>query len=200
MEGVKAPRQERSAATRDRIVTAARDLFREEGYEAVSTAEVLRRAGVSRGALYHHFAGKDEVLLAVFEEIEAETMVRVGQRLSAETDPFAAMKAGAQAYLDECLGSVETQRIGLLYARRVLPWDTWREMATRHGLGLAIAITTEAARAGKVRSDDPEALAHLIVAALIEAGTMIAFADDQEAERARTGAAIDALLEGLRPP
>lgn len=191
------PHAERSEATRARIVEATRTLFRERGYEAVSTSNILRAAGVSRGGLYHHFSGKDDVLLAVFEAVERDLLERLAQQAVEQPTAFAALGAGAQAYLDECLASEELQRIGLLHARRVLPWDVWREMAMGYGLGLTVETVRAAIEAGEMRGEDPEAMTQLIVAALIEAATMIVFADDQTRERERVGAAVDTLLEGL---
>ncbi|MDQ2939709.1 MAG: TetR/AcrR family transcriptional regulator [Actinomycetota bacterium] len=191
------PHAERSEATRGRIVEATRTLFRERGYEAVSTSNILRAAGVSRGGLYHHFSGKDDVLLAVFEAVERDLLERLAQQAVEQPTAFAALRAGAQAYLDECLASEELQRIGLLHARRVLPWDVWREMAMGYGLGLTVETVRAAIEAGEMRGEDPEAMTQLIVAALIEAATMIVFADDQTRERERVGAAVDTLLEGL---
>jgi AcrR family transcriptional regulator len=191
--------EKRAGATRERIVRAARDLFREQGYEAVSTSAVLERAGISRGGLYHHFRGKDDLLLAVFEDVERDLMGRLAEKVADASSPFEALSASSQAYLDECLNSEELRRINLLHARRVLSWDVWREMAMRQGLGLATAATREAMKAGELKGDDPEALAELFTAALIEAGTMIVFAEDQAAERERVGIAIETILEGLRP-
>ncbi|HEY8640211.1 MAG TPA: hypothetical protein VIL53_06855, partial [Solirubrobacterales bacterium] len=78
------------------------------------------------------------------------------------------------------------------------PWDVWREMAMGYGLGLTVETVRAAIEAGEMRGEDPEAMTQLIVAALIEAATMIVFADDQARERGRVGAAVDTLLEGLR--
>lgn len=192
------PQAERSAETRARIVEAARTLFREQGYEAVSTSNVLRAAGVSRGGFYHHFESKEQLLVEVFGAVESDLVERLAQRAEEQPTAFAALGAGAQSYLDECLNDVELQRTGLLYARRVLPWDVWREMAMRYALGLTVETVRAAIEAGEMRGDDPEALTQLIVAALIEAATMVVFADDQAQERARVGAAFDTLIEGLR--
>lgn len=195
----KANRQaERSEATRARIVDAARKLFREQGYEAVSTANVLREAGVSRGGFYHHFESKEQLLVEVFGAMERDLVERLARGAEEQPTAFAALRAGAQSYLDECLNNDELQRTGLLYARRVLPWDVWREMAMGHALGLTVETARAAIEAGEMRGDDPEALTQLLVAALIEAATMVVFADDQEQERARVGAAFDILIEGLR--
>src|SRR5690349_10231518 len=95
---------ERSEATRNALIAAARRLFTEKGYEGVSAEEIVREAGVTRGALYHHFGGKAELLEAVYERLEAESTERVAH-IVLDSDlhsPVEAMKAGIEAFLDEC--------------------------------------------------------------------------------------------------
>src|SRR3982750_3454516 len=70
---------ERSGATRAALITAARRLFTARGYDAVGTEEIVRAAGVTRGALYHHFGGKSGLLDAAYEELEAESTARVAR-------------------------------------------------------------------------------------------------------------------------
>lgn len=185
-------------ATRARILAAARELFAERGYDRVSTAQVLERAGVSRGGLYHHFGGKLDLFRAVWEELEDETVERVASRLTGVTRPFDALVTGADAYFDLCAEWREFQAISLGDARSVLSWEDWRDGSTPRGLGLAMQLLTAAMDAGEVRRGDPEALGYLLVAAMIEGGTLIARADDRDAARERAGTAMRLLLDGLR--
>jgi AcrR family transcriptional regulator len=191
------PRRDREA-TRARIVASARELFAERGYARVSTSQVLERAAVSRGGLYHHFDGKLALFRAVWEELEDETVERVVARLGDVTDPFDALVAGAEAYFDLCAEWREFQAISLGDARSVLSWEDWRDGSTPRGLGMAMQLLTAAMDAGRIRRGDPEALGYLLVAAMIEGGTMIARADDRPAARRRAGAAMRLLLDGLR--
>src|SRR3954468_15866519 len=96
--------EERSAGTRDALVTAARSLFAQRGFADVGTEEIVRTAGLTRGALYHHFADKVAVFAAAFEGVETETNTRIADAVAAPatTDPIAAMRAGASAFLDTC--------------------------------------------------------------------------------------------------
>src|ERR1700677_2842735 len=98
---------ERAEVTRERIVQAARELVIEHGYAGVGTAEVQRRAGVSRGGLYHHFSGKQELMGAVIEAVEVDLQERLAAVVADAPDPFAALEIGVQWYLDECLHSKE---------------------------------------------------------------------------------------------
>lgn len=185
-------------ATRARILAAARGLFAEHGYDGVSTGQVLERAGVSRGGLYHHFEGKLDLFRAVWEELEDETVERVASKLAGVTGSFDALVAGSEAYFDLCAEWREFQAISLGDARSVLSWEDWRDGSSPRGLGMAMQLLTAAMDAGEVRRGDPEALGYLLVAAMIEGGTMIARAEDRDDARRRAGAAMRALLDGLR--
>src|SRR5688500_2411808 len=91
---------DRSAATQAALVTAARPLFAAKGYAAVGTDEVARAAGVTRGALYHQFAGKEELFAAVFEQVEAEITDRIALGLLADGgDPARVLQDGSDAWL-----------------------------------------------------------------------------------------------------
>ena len=189
---------EQGEATRQRIVQAARELVVERGYGGVSTAEVLDRAGVSRGGLYHHFAGKQELMAAVLEAVERDLIVRLGAAVADAPSPWSALRSGSQWFLDESAGSEELQRAGLVEGRKALGWLKWRETVGPYGLAMLAAALGEAMDAGEVEPADPTALAHLILAALHEASVIIASAPDPKAERVRTGRAVEALIDGLR--
>src|SRR5436309_3908690 len=95
---------EQSEATRSALVAAARPLFAERGYSGVGTEEIVRAAGVTRGALYHHFEGKRELFAAVYERIEAELAERIaaGALNAGASAPLDAMRAGAEMFLRAC--------------------------------------------------------------------------------------------------
>lgn len=188
---------ERAEATRGALMAAARRLFTERGYDGVGTEEIVRAAGVTRGALYHHFGGKAELLEAVYERLEAESTERVARVvLGSELEsPLEAMKAGVEAFLDEC-AEPELQRIALHDAPAVLGWDRWREIAAANGLGLIEASLTAAIEAGEIRPLPVKPMAHLLLGALDEAAMLVARSDDP-ASRAEVTAVLLALLEGF---
>ncbi len=169
---------ERTDATRSALIAAARRLFTERGYDAVGTEEIVRAAGVTRGALYHHFGGKAELLEAVYERLEAESTERVARVvLGSELEsPLEAMKAGIEAFLDEC-AEPELQRIALHDAPAVLGWDRWREIAAANGLGLIEASLSAAIEAGEIRPLPVRPMAHLLLGALDEAAMLVARAE-----------------------
>src|SRR4051812_11546580 len=134
----------RSTATRAALVAAARPLFAARGFADVGTEEIVRAAGVTRGALYHQFADKTELFAAVFEEVEKEVTQRIAEGAfgaGAET-PFAALEAGAEQFLAVC-AEPDIQRIVLLDAPVVLGWERWRDIGLRYGMGL-VAGTPQA--------------------------------------------------------
>jgi len=177
--GLGRTQSERTEATRGALMAAARRLFAERGYDAVGTEEIVRAAGLTRGALYHHFGSKAELLGAVYERLEAESTERVARVvLGSELEsPLEAMKAGVEAFLDEC-AEPELQRIALHDAPAVLGWDRWREIAAANGLGLIEASLSAAIEAGEIKPLPVRPMAHLLLGALDEAAMLVARAED----------------------
>jgi AcrR family transcriptional regulator len=186
-------------ATRSALLRAARELFTERGYGGVGTEEIVRRAEVTRGALYHHFTDKRDLFRAVHEQIEGEVMEAIGARMAGAADPFELLLVGTRAYLDVCTDPAIT-RITLVDAPSVLGWEEWREIDLRHGLGIVIAGLQGGMDAGALRSQPVRPLAHLMLGAMGEAGMVIANAADPVAARAEIEPALLGVLEGLRAP
>ncbi len=189
---------EQTAATRAALIAAARELFAQRGYAAVGTEEIVRAARVTRGALYHHFAGKEDLFRAVFEEMEAELAQQLGEVAAGAAEPFEALRLGAGAFLDAC-NERAVQRIVLLDAPSVLGWEQWREIGERYGVGL-VQIALEAAMdAGAIERQPVRPLTHLLLGALDEAALYVARAKNAKQARREVGAAVERLLEGLQP-
>lgn len=187
-----------SEGAREALVEAARDLFVERDYDLVSTAEILERSGVSRGALYHHFPSKLDLFRAVYEASERRAITRIMAQMVPEARPVEALIAAARAYLRECETDEELRRIGLTQSRAVLGWEGWRKVATELGLGVVLGIVTAAIDAGELPQRDPETTALVLLGALIEAAMPVAVAEDRSAARERSEVVIVDLLEGLR--
>jgi AcrR family transcriptional regulator len=186
-------------ATKGALVAAARQLFTHRGYAATSTTEIADRAGVTRGALYHHFAAKDDLFGAVFEQLEAEVAEHVAREALTGADPLEQLRLGCRAFLDVCLDPA-VQRIVLLEGPAVLGWETWQEIEERYGYGLVVAGVETAIAAGLVETQPVEPLAHVLFGALAQAGMVVARADDPGTARTEMEAAMDRLLDGLRTP
>ena len=190
---------EQTERTRAALVVAARSLFAERGYADTSTEEVVRAAGVTRGALYHHFEDKRDLFAAVYEEVEKGLAHDLTAALASVSDPIEVLRRGSGAFLDSCLDPA-IQRIVLLEGPSVLGWERWREIDMRYGLGLVQYTLQAAMDAGALRAGPVEALAHVLFGGLVEAGMLLAAATDQRAARAEVGQAIEALIDGLALP
>lgn len=177
---------ERTEATRSRLVQTARRLFAEKGYAATSTEEILEAAAVSRGAMYHHFVDKRDLFLATFEAVEGDLTAQILAAASTATEPMSQLVQGFDAFLDQCRNP-EVQRIVMLDGPTVLGWDTWHEIDERYAFGLIKAVLTVAAEQGTISAASVEPLSHLLLGAVMQAGMVVARADDPaEAKRAMT--------------
>jgi AcrR family transcriptional regulator len=198
--GARMSQVERSQATRARLLEAARELFAQRGYADVGTEEIVRTAGVTRGALYHHFAGKRELFEAVHEELERGLVERLAQAaVAASNDPLEALQAGTAAFLEACEDPA-VQQIAVLDAPSVLGWERWREIGMKYAFGLVQAALQEAVDAGEIARQPVEPLAHLLLGASHEGAMLVARAHDEGATRRQVTASIASFLESLRPP
>jgi AcrR family transcriptional regulator len=187
----------RSAATRGRLLAAARALFAERGFAAVGTQEIVRAAGVTRGALYHHFLDKEDLFLAVYEQVEADITGRLAEGAVAGQSPLELLEHGAQVFLDACR-EPEVQQIVLIDAPAVLGWDTWRAVGERHALGLVEGLLSQAMEVGEVERLPVRPLALLLIGAIDEAALWVVRADDIEAARAEVGRVVAWMVSALR--
>ena len=170
---------ERTEATRGRLIATARRLFAEKGFAATSTEEILSEAQVSRGALYHHFSSKTDLFRATFEAVEEELTAKLLETATAggETDPIRILELGFNAFLEQCVNP-EVQRIVMLDAPTVLGWDTWHELDEQYAFGTIKAVLAIAAETGRVDAESVDPLTHLLVGAVMQAGMVVARADD----------------------
>src|SRR5262245_52279085 len=126
------PNVERTARTRAALIQAARTAFATEGYVATSTPGIAQDAGVSRGALYHHFADKAELFRAVDEHEQAAVATAIEQATANQADPLAALRIGGETYL-ETMRDPGRRRILLVDGPAILGNDAMREIDQRHG-------------------------------------------------------------------
>jgi AcrR family transcriptional regulator len=183
-------------ATRERLVAAGRELFGARGFAGVGTEEIVRAAGVTRGALYHGFADKRDLFRAVVEHVEAELMGQIAEEALTASGPLEALRAGARRWLDVSLDP-EIHRIVLLDAPAVLGWEEWRAIGERHALGLVVGTLEAAMEAGAIARQPARALGHIVVAAVDEAALYVARSADPKAARAEADVVLARLLDGL---
>jgi AcrR family transcriptional regulator len=187
-----------SEATRARLLAAARALFADRGYAHVGTEEIVRAAGVTRGALYHQFADKRDLFAAVFEELEGELILEAANRMVGLDDPLEAMKAACRGWLEAC-ARPQAQQIVLLDAPAVLGYETWREIGERHGLGAVMAAVQAAIDAGALEPQPVRPLAHVLVGALDEAALYVARAEDPKTALSEMDGVLSRMVDSLRP-
>jgi AcrR family transcriptional regulator len=198
-EATRSRKAEQAEATRAALIAAARELFAERGYGGVATEEIVQRARVTRGALYHHFLGKEDLFRAVYEEVERDLMERLATQAGSAADPLEALKGGARTFLDACELDPAVQRIALLDAPSVLGWEQWREIGLRYSFGLVQGTLQAAMDAGLIERQPVTPLSHLVLGAIDEAAMVVARAGDGGKTRREVGAAVERYLDNLRP-
>ncbi len=198
MDPTRRTQAERAAETREALIAAARPLFAEHGFADVALETIVRAAGVTRGALYHHFADKTDLFAAVFERVEAEVAARMGEALAASntTDPIEVMRLGADFWLDVC-SDPEVQRITLVDAPAVLGWQRWTEIGDRYNTGLVRELLANAVETGRIPPQPVDATTLTLLGAMREMTLYVARAEDHERARAEAGAVVDRLIRAL---
>ena len=187
---------EQGAATRRQIVEAAMRLFAELGYGGVSIEAVLAATGVSRGALYHHFAGKEALFEAAYEAMEADLMRRTAAATADAASPPEGLRTGCDAFLD-LVQEHAVRQIVLIDAPSVLGWEKWREIDERYGFGLLKSGLAAANAGGSLPDDLVDSYAHILMAALTEVAMLTARAEDRPAAVALGKRSIQLLLARL---
>jgi AcrR family transcriptional regulator len=186
---------QRTEATTAALVDAARELFARDGYEATSLDAVAARAGMTKGAVYHHFDGKRQLFEAVFSrEIDGMT-TPLATAYTRKKDPWDAFKAASRAFLDECLDP-GLQRIVLLDAPAAIGWEGIRRLEAPLLDMMELAIS-RAVDAGRIAARPPGPLAHFLFGATCEVAMIVARADDQRTAQRQAVAEIGRVLDSL---
>ena len=187
---------ERSRTTRAALLASARRLFAEHGFARTGREQIVEQAGVTRGALYHHFDSKEGLFRAVVEELEQEVVNQVAATAMKGADAGERLRLGSLAFLDACLDPA-VRRIVVLDAPSVLGWEEWREIERRYGLALVEMALQEAIDEGRLDAQPVTPLAHLLLGALQEAAMLVATAKRPKVVRAEVGATLERLVDRL---
>src|SRR5687767_1025374 len=192
---VKDARLAQGEATQKALRRQARKLFAQKGYSGANTNELVERARVTKGALYHHFANKRELFHAVIEDIERELVERIEEAAAAagNSDPWERLAAMCTAYIDACREPA-LARMLVLEAPIVLGWKTWCNLEQKYEVAAFARCLGEA----DALQEPPETLAQVILGALTTGARVIATASDASGARADVQKTIDRLLAGLR--
>ena len=194
---VKRRQAENSAATRNALLRIARKLFAERGYADTATEEVVKRARVTRGALYHHFKDKQDLFRAVLHEEQLRLASKTTEAAAKESDPWRAMLIASDAFLDACLDPA-VQQIVLLDAPAVLGAQGWREADQSYYLAGVKAAIQASIDAGIIERQPVDPLAHMILGSFNEAALLIAHAQDKKTARREVSEITNRLWSGLR--
>jgi AcrR family transcriptional regulator len=194
---VKTKKAEQSEATRTALLKAARELFAGKGYADTGTEEIVQRAGVTRGALYHHFKDKEELFRAVFEELEGEFLARTRVADAQAGGLWESLHAAFQAFLDAC-HEPAMQRIVLIDGPSVLGWQGYWELQEQYSLGALQMALQAAIDSGIIAQQPVRPLAQILISTLHEGGLIIANAEDESTARGEVGQTVARLLDGLR--
>jgi AcrR family transcriptional regulator len=191
-----ATQTERRQATQTAILKAARRLFGERGFAATTIDDIAAAARGAKGAVYHHFANKEALFEAVFDQVSQGLLAEVDRVARSEKDALNAMAKGTQAYFAACAKET-TGQIVLHDGPAVLGWERWREIDNRHFGGRFTVALTRAMDDGLIARQPVEPLARLLLGAVTEAAVACSGRDLNKAG-ADYARAFQALLDALR--
>lgn len=192
--------KEQSQATAARVLATARRLFTEHGYAAVGLEEVAAQSGVTRGAVYHHFASKRGLFEAVLAQVQRSVADAVDRHADSVADPWDKLEIGCRTFLGASVQD-DARRIMLIDAPAVLGWNAWRGQDAANSGRLLEDVLRELADAGLLETTSVEATSALLSGAMNEAALWIASASSSEPRAAtdQAWAVLHQMLNALRP-
>lgn len=192
-----ATNEERRAATRAKLIQAGREHFARDGYDGAHTSRILEQAGVSRGAMYHHFKNKQELFEAVFIAVSDETIESAANRLNGGASPLEDLISASLAWL-KAVQQPELAAILLDQAPQVLGWKHARDLEAQTSLELMTKSLERAVKAKEIQVPSVALAARLINALLAETA-LVALYEEPPTSFAKQEAAIRQFIEGLKP-
>ena len=195
-----ATRAEQATATREALIDAARRLWADKGFFATSTAEIVEAAGAgTRGALYHHFADREELFLAVFDAVQEELTTSLTPTKIDDVDPISRVRNVLLVFLDLVAERPDAQAL-LIDGPAVFGWRRWRELESQRGLAAIENLLEAAVQADQIAAHLVQPLAALLLGLMTDAALLVATSEDPARARASTADAFAMLLDGLRTP
>ncbi|MEV6325565.1 helix-turn-helix domain-containing protein [Nocardia sp. NPDC051787] len=189
-------REKYAESTRQTLFDTALRLFAERDYADLSAEELVRAAGLTRGALYHHFDGKRGLFEAVMSELEGRAAQRIREATATSSDPFERADRGVAEFLNIC-AEHDYRQIVLLQGPLALGWQRWRELDQQHLGGLVVDAVRALLDAELIRPHPAELVASAFYGALTELSLTIADTDHADRTRAQATRLIQDLLGGL---
>jgi AcrR family transcriptional regulator len=194
---VKRLRARQAEETRQLLISVARQLFTERGYAATSIEDIIQRAGVARGALYHHFSGKEALFRAVYDTVQADVVAGVMAAALGAQEPWGAVRAGLSAFLDACLEPA-FRRVVVLDSVPVLQQEVWEGGIEHVELPMLRNVLAPLVATEVLPGVATEPLVHVALGGLYGAALFIARSPDPTAARGQVDAVLDTLISGLR--
>ena len=189
-----------SKATIAKLVTVATREFSRHGYARASTETIVEKAGVTRGALYHHFRGKSDLFLAVYRAAQKEIGRRIEQQAEGAPDMWGQLVAGCRAFL-EASSDPKIQQIVMIDAPAVLEWNTLRQSDANlpgGGLSLLKECLAQLIDEQVIKPLPIEALAHILSGAMDEAAIWIVQSQNPAKALEEAIHVLESLLDKLR--
>lgn len=190
-------RQQYSASTKRALVDVATELFTEQGYAGTSLDAIVAGARVTKGALYHHFSGKQALFDAVFEKVEADASRRISQTIRKTKDPWDKAVVGLREFLD-VVQQREYSRIVIQEGPVVLGYERYREQEERSTFGIVREIVSSVLDTYDLEPSMVETFSRVFFGAMSAAGAAVSSAKDTRRASAEVEAAIAFILAGLR--
>ena len=192
-------RQQYSVSTRRALIDVAGDLFTEQGYAGTSLDEIVAGARVTKGALYHHFSGKQALFESVFEKVEADSAKAIRKVVRANNDPWNKAMAGLRVFLD-VVQEPGYRRIVIQEGPAILGYERFREQEERSTFGIVRDIVRSVLSSSPSKLDDSmvETFSRVFFGAMSAAGTTVSAAEDPKRASAEVETAIAFILTGLQ--
>ena len=192
-------RQQYSASTKKSLVKAAESLFTAGGYAATSLDAIVADAKVTKGALYHHYSGKQALFEAVFADVEERAARQIEKAVKGVQDPWEKSLEGLRAFL-EVLREPTYRRVVVLEGPAVLGYERFREQEERSTFAIVVNIVRDVLNAGTWELDDEmlETFSRIFFGALSSAGEAVSDSQDPVAASARVETAMGFLIAGIR--
>jgi AcrR family transcriptional regulator len=181
--------------TTDRLIATAQQAFAEQGFTAASLDAIALQAGVTRGALHHHFTNKAGLFEAVLRSIDAQLCRALDTVHATHSDPWAAFRACCHAYLDESL-KPDRRRILFQDAPMVLGLKAV-DILMESGFGPMVTDLKDLVENRRILPLDAEAMGHLLNGAIINLAFWAAEAPESEGRLTRAHATLAAMLDGF---
>lgn len=194
-----ASKAEQTEATTRRLVEVARELFAQRGFAHTGTEDLVRAAGVTRGALYHHFADKTALFHAVLDRVQQEVGAKVEDAAAERSDPWEQLIAGCRAFITASTHS-GTQQIMLIDGPAVLGWQAWRAMDSQYSLRSLKDVLDDLMADGVIGDQPVDPLAHLLSGAMNEAALWVAQSETPDTALEQVLAALEQLMNVLKAP